>query len=459
VVFSAGLALVVAAVFLRWPKGTLKAAIPALLLQDLAVAVLGGRVSSLGRAAQNADEIALAVFLLCTAAVVWTQGLRFRVRPWVGWYLVYVLATIASTKGFVSSHSALLGLFLVSKGFVFAFVCEQVGWTGNDSRQLVRLVLGVIAVVIVFAIPDLLAPAAFRSLLGFDPTVETRGSVPSVVSLLGHPGGYGWLTGIGALIALANLLAGGSRRWAIVLVICLVASSLSFRRKPFLAVLAAMVLVATTLPTPTRNRRILLGLASVGLIAIPIVSAMWPIVVEGARAYVTLDAVTSQARTVLYAGALLLAQMHFPLGAGIGSYGSYGSVTNYSPLYYEFGMNSVFGMSPDYPNFIQDAFWPQIIGETGLLGVIGYAGALLALLIPAWKALRRAQAIIPQSVAIVAVLVGLETIFESFAAPTFSVASHACLSMGLLGVAGMASADSRSEVSNEHHLRNTDAVL
>lgn len=67
-----------------------------------------------------------------------------------------------------------------------------------------------------------------------------------------------------------------------------------------------------------------------------------------------------------------IASDFFPLGAGYATFGSAVTASDpnfYSPLYYAFGINDIWGMSIDNPMFIADSFWPIIFGQFGYIGV------------------------------------------------------------------------------------------
>lgn len=79
-----------------------------------------------------------------------------------------------------------------------------------------------------------------------------------------------------------------------------------------------------------------------------------------------------QARTILLKKSINVANDHFPFGSGFGTYGSYMSSVNYSPLYYKYGLNTVYGLEPVTGKFICDSFWPMILAEFGYIGLLGY---------------------------------------------------------------------------------------
>lgn len=74
------------------------------------------------------------------------------------------------------------------------------------------------------------------------------------------------------------------------------------------------------------------------------------------------------ARHEFFVYALKNANDHFPFGSGFATYGSAEASKNYSPLYYEYGFNKVWGMSPDFRAFLTDTYWASVIGQFGWIG-------------------------------------------------------------------------------------------
>lgn len=74
-----------------------------------------------------------------------------------------------------------------------------------------------------------------------------------------------------------------------------------------------------------------------------------------------------------------IANDHFPFGSGLGTFGSYYSAIHYSPVYYEYGLNLVWGLSEAFGDFICDSFWPMMLGQAGYLGALFYIGAIIML--------------------------------------------------------------------------------
>ena len=93
------------------------------------------------------------------------------------------------------------------------------------------------------------------------------------------------------------------------------------------------------------------------------------------------------ARPVLYATSGLILLDHFPLGSGLASFASYASSAHYSSLYYEYGINNIYGLSESYPDFICDAFYPSL-AQFGVVGVVLFITFLVWAFRPATRLLR-----------------------------------------------------------------------
>ena len=94
--------------------------------------------------------------------------------------------------------------------------------------------------------------------------------------------------------------------------------------------------------------------------------------------YFFISMADASARAQLLFKSFAVANDHFPFGAGLATYGSYLSAEHYSPLYYTYGLNNIFGLGENGA-FICDSFWPMVLGQTGYFGLIFYFLALVAL--------------------------------------------------------------------------------
>lgn len=75
-------------------------------------------------------------------------------------------------------------------------------------------------------------------------------------------------------------------------------------------------------------------------------------------------------RLVLFNYGLKTALAYFPLGSGFATYGSPVAASYYSPLYQLYGFSNKYGMSKTDTSFLNDNYWPTIIGQFGFWGLI-----------------------------------------------------------------------------------------
>lgn len=75
------------------------------------------------------------------------------------------------------------------------------------------------------------------------------------------------------------------------------------------------------------------------------------------------------ARPVSYLTAIKILNDYCPFGSGLGSFSVEAARAFYSPLYYEYQIDHVWGLSPDNPAFLADAFYPSL-AEIGFVGIL-----------------------------------------------------------------------------------------
>ena len=86
--------------------------------------------------------------------------------------------------------------------------------------------------------------------------------------------------------------------------------------------------------------------------------------------------IDDSARAMLASTSVKIANNYFPLGTGFGTYGSYFSVVEYSPIYTMYGLDKTYGLVKGRAFFASDNFWPMILGQFGYLGIILYCIAI-----------------------------------------------------------------------------------
>lgn len=77
----------------------------------------------------------------------------------------------------------------------------------------------------------------------------------------------------------------------------------------------------------------------------------------------------AMARPATYeTGIKIMFKDYIPFGSGLGSFGTTAAAKEYSPLYYDYQLNTIWGLTPENPMFLADAFYPTL-AEFGLVGL------------------------------------------------------------------------------------------
>lgn len=81
------------------------------------------------------------------------------------------------------------------------------------------------------------------------------------------------------------------------------------------------------------------------------------------------DDAQEMARPLTYeTGVKIMFKDYIPFGSGLGSFGTSAAAKEYSPLYYDYQLNNVWGLTPSNPMFLADAFYPTL-AEFGIVGL------------------------------------------------------------------------------------------
>lgn len=75
------------------------------------------------------------------------------------------------------------------------------------------------------------------------------------------------------------------------------------------------------------------------------------------------------ARPMTYKTSLQVLWDYLPFGPGMGTFASWGAAEHYSPLYYQYHLNDIWGLQPHFNVFIADAFYPTL-AQYGIVGVV-----------------------------------------------------------------------------------------
>ena len=102
---------------------------------------------------------------------------------------------------------------------------------------------------------------------------------------------------------------------------------------------------------------------SLGLLVTAVIAATW----SKFDAYYVSGLDTRMARPETFKTAWKILWDYFPFGSGMGSFACNGAWRHYSPLYYEYNLNTIWGLDPG-GGFICDAYYPTL-AQFGVVGI------------------------------------------------------------------------------------------
>lgn len=328
---------------------------------------------------------------------------------------------------------------LLFKAIVFFYVVSWLRLSIEDVER-VGLVIGVVALVITgLGFIEFLDPPRFQQFFGLPPLVQERGDISVTRSLFLHPSLYGWLTMSASLFLYARFIVMRSW-WALPLALLFnVGTILSTRRTPLIGLVVALAVgLIWQLRRWPSARPVLMVWTTMAaavlvltLIFLPALARIYELTLEeyGAPPRVVAEilsptpnaAVIASAhpRVALYVGSVAIGRDHFPLGAGLGRFGSHMSRDEYSPIYREYGLERVPGLQPTDSSAVTDTFWPMLLGETGVIGMIAFGAFIGVLLVELWQATGRADSLRYRAFALGALMLFVESLIGSSSSATY----------------------------------------
>lgn len=190
----------------------------------------------------------------------------------------------------------------------------------------------------------------------------------NMVYIMGHPSRVASTATI--LGCLYLYLSSQTRKDIVIMFLILSIGLLSFRYKMFGFFIVALFVISiyrVELKFKISLKTIILGLLIGAFVVVVLYDKIYNYAVIGS------DEENLWTRTALYLYQLDVLNKYFPFGSGFGTYATWASGVYYSPIYSELGIDHLYGMSPDYYNYIADTYFP-------VLAQFGYCGILLFIL-------------------------------------------------------------------------------
>lgn len=396
-----------------WPKASCVVLLVLTLLSQTFATASG--VSALG----NVDEAAVLVALLVFSVrrLVVHGSLRCLTAYWF-FGAFFALGALSSVLNTVPLSVWGLGAFLILKGPLLALGVLQLDWEHGDLRRAARVGTVTLVFVLFSAVVNAAAPQAWNAVVGRAP-VSYRLGIPSLTGVFDHPVGLASTMGMAFLAVLAyHRTVARSLGTYVLMAATGLAGLLTFRRKSVAS--TALVAIAGRLWLPGQKAKATVTIAI--LVPAVLIVGWEPLTqVVSSSYHEYFDNVGVTARTLMTFDSAKLALGAFPLGVGFGRYGSAVAASTYSPLYVELGYQRIYGMGEGKRGgFLTDTFWPSVLAESGVLGMVCYVLALVLLMIPAWRLMRRHAEPRVRWVGAVAVSWIAQMFIESLAAPVFT---------------------------------------
>lgn len=441
-------AAVVLLCYLRVPKPTLLAFALFVLFYDTLARWLGPSV-------RNVDEAVIPCLVLLSLwrTRPWQRGLIEPLRDG-GMAVVVALAVVASLVNAVPVNVWLIGLLLMLKGILFLYVVIWHDWDDRDVRQAAVTVLGVGTVVLALGFAETMNGPAFRALFNLPGSTNVRGQLPGVESIFAFPVLFAWFTAFVAMFLFSHYVV--LRRWWMLGAALLFSAGmfLTGRRRAIVGLAVALVggLVAQFRRGVSRRALVRLWLP-VGVVALVLAIVFLPglkgLYDQTVREWLYAPAppapqepgptgiqyVNGNPRLLLYETSVKIAAAEFPLGAGLGRFGSPMSRVEFSPLYQQYGLDRIWGLTPQFPAYVTDTFWPHILGEIGVFGVLAYVIFLGALGRSVWRSTRVVAAPYLHAFCLGAWMVFLHALVESLASSMYESPPRIYLAFGAIGMA------------------------
>ncbi|MEA2677045.1 MAG: hypothetical protein QOJ81_1186 [Chloroflexota bacterium] len=449
---GAGAAVVLLA-FLRWPRPTLVVFALFMLLADSFALWIGSGVDYV-------DEVAVPglVLLAGLRQRPWRRGVFEPVRDGA-FAVVVVLAVISSLANGVGTSTWVISLALLLKSFAFLHVVLWHEWPIVDVRRALTTVFAFASAVLAIGLVEAVVGASLKDWIGLPRLADVRGMLPGISSVILFVTVFSWFMAFVSLFLFAYYLV-YRRLWLLLAGLAFGAGAfLAGRRRAILGLAVGLVAAALTqLRLGVARRAVLRLWLPIAGIAFAVVIVFAPGLYDLGRATIydygrplpdLLDPslptdpwdlayyIPGNPRVLLYTTSAVIARDHFPLGAGLGRYGSPLSrdPEDFSPLYHQYGLDHIWGLTPHYAAYIADTFWPHILGEAGVLALIAYLIYIGALGLNVWRATRTLSDAFSHAFALGALMTFVHALVESLASSMYESSPRIYLLFGAFAIA------------------------
>lgn len=314
------------------------------------------------------DEILAVSSLLSLFFSMAMRKSRFTREMKITLCLLFAIVVIGLFGNFLSgivsdTFFILVDILACSKFFIIYFALKSI--LGNTS-YFVSYMARESKVLLVL----MLACLVINQFVDIGMTYEMRYGLKAFQFVFIHPTHMVTLS----LACMAFIYSDASNGWKKYIGIALVLMAMSLRSRWVALALVIVLIIIFVKKGSTRAPFVVIGVGSVSAF-----------LVGQAQMSVYYGSASESARGHLMTTALSVFQNFFPLGAGFASFGSGVTKTIYSPLYYQYGLQNVYGLAPNNPSYLTDTFWPVVLAQFGFLGLIIWLLLLIMLVVDFYR--------------------------------------------------------------------------
>ena len=314
------------------------------------------------------DEILAVSSLLSLFFSMAMRKSRFTREMKIALCLLFAIVVIGLFGNFLSgivsdTFFILVDILACSKFFIIYFALKSI--LGNTS-YFVSYMARESKVLLVL----MLACLVINQFVDIGMTYEMRYGLKAFQFVFIHPTHMVTLS----LACMAFIYSDASNGWKKYIGIALVLMAMSLRSRWVALALVIVLIIIFVKKGSTRAPFVVIGVGSVSAL-----------LVGQAQMSVYYGSASESARGHLMTTALSVFQNFFPLGAGFASFGSGVTKTIYSPLYYQYGLQNVYGLAPNNPSYLTDTFWPVVLAQFGFLGLIIWLLLLIMLVVDFYR--------------------------------------------------------------------------
>jgi hypothetical protein len=326
----------------------------------------------LSKIIQNLDDTFVLLAFVYLIVMRLLKNFSFKMTPIN--HPLFILILLGAFSGLISKKIELAlslnALFLIVKGFILFYIFASVPFYKKDIVFYLKTFLKIGIVVGVVGLIAAVFPAPFSSFIHFD-TTERRFGIIAAQSFLGHPGYFAMFIATLGCFSLAALLITRERKYLYLSLFFIICIIFSFRRTSAFGII--VIPVATSLYLSTKLEAFSFkNNKSIFVILLCLIPFLPIIMLAFQDLFMDYVVTGGSPRELLTFTGIKIAMDYFPLGSGPGTFGGWISRVVYSPLFYEYKLFRVWGLSPENPMFINDTFWPHILAEVGFLGTFVY---------------------------------------------------------------------------------------